>query len=172
MTHMDIRQQRLSPARGFTVFFAVLVSSLALAVGLALYDLFSRELVLSQTTTQSQYAIYAADTGAECALYWDNKYPGANGITSAFATSTNTTPGTNLLCNGTDISTLWGTPQVTATAATTTFTLMFGGASGPCATIVVAKSGDPSRTTVVSHGYNTCQNGGIVRLERALQIDY
>jgi hypothetical protein len=57
--------------RGFTIFFAVLVGSLALSIGLSIYELLIRELELSQVATQSQFAIYAADAGAECALYWD-----------------------------------------------------------------------------------------------------
>lgn len=57
--------------RGFTIFFAVLVGSLALAIGLSIYELLVRELELSQVATQSQFAIYASDAGAECALYWD-----------------------------------------------------------------------------------------------------
>ncbi len=164
--------------RGFTIFFAVLVSSLALAVGLAIYDLLSRELVLSQTATQSQYAIYAADTGAECALYWDNQYAGPDGETSAFGTSTDDTwpsSGSNLFCNNQDISTLWSSPDPISKndhSATTTFTITMGSATGPCVKVEVAKSGDPSKTTVTSHGYNTCSTGGIVRLERALQVSY
>lgn len=162
--------------RGFTIFFAVLVSSLALAVGLAIYDLLSRELVLSQTATQSQYAIYAADTGAECALYWDNKYTDSD--KSAFGTSTSDTwpsSDSSIVCNGQVISSLWSSPDPivkTGAAATTTFTITMGSATGPCAKVEVAKSGDPSRTTVTSHGYNTCASGGMVRLERALQVNY
>ena len=68
--------------KGFTIFFAMLVGALALSIGLAIYDLTVRELDLSATATQSQYAIYAADSGAECALYWDNKY-GGKGAPSA-----------------------------------------------------------------------------------------
>lgn len=72
--------------RGFTIFFAVLVGSLALAIGFSIYELLIRELALSQTATQSQYAIYAADAGAECALYWDNKCtPGVNAACSCTA---------------------------------------------------------------------------------------
>ncbi len=71
--------------RGFTIFFAVLVGSLALAIGLSIYELLIRELELSQVAKQSQFAIYAADAGAECALYWDSRY---NGTGSAFSTST------------------------------------------------------------------------------------
>lgn len=67
--------------KGFTIFFATLVASLALAIGLGIYDVVVRQLSLSTTVSQSQYAIYAADSGAECALYWDAKY---NGSSSAF----------------------------------------------------------------------------------------
>ncbi|MBP9711044.1 MAG: hypothetical protein KBD50_02165 [Candidatus Pacebacteria bacterium] len=74
----------MNKKRGFTVFFAVLVGSLALAIGLSIYELLIRELELAQVATQSQFSIYAADAGAECALYWDNKCtPGVNGVTAA-----------------------------------------------------------------------------------------
>ncbi|HVV38927.1 MAG TPA: hypothetical protein VHD31_01215 [Candidatus Paceibacterota bacterium] len=160
--------------RGFTVFFAVLVSSLALAIGLAVYDLLVRELALSQTATQSQYAIYASDMGAECALYWDAKY---NTSDSAFATSSTFTvipSSPAVTCNGQDITAQLRAPATSANAATTTFTLstVSGNAAAPCATVTVAKAGNPSQTTVTSHGYNTCSSTGIVRLERALQINY
>lgn len=87
--------------RGFTAFVAVLVSSLALAIGLAIYDLLNRELILSQTARESQIAIFAADTGVDCALYWDNKAVDANfasgdarGATSIFGTSSTAQWGT------------------------------------------------------------------------------
>lgn len=97
--------------RGFTIFFAALVASLALAVGLAIYDLTVRQLTLASASRDSQYAIYAADSGIECALYWDNQYPaGTNGSNSAFASSTyslvpglNGVPGSGLSCNTRDI---------------------------------------------------------------------
>jgi hypothetical protein len=84
----------------------MLVASLSLAVGLAIYDLTVREIDLSFTATQSQYAIFAADSGAECALYWDAHYGGAsNGSNSAFATSTlyaGAGTGASLKCSATD----------------------------------------------------------------------
>jgi hypothetical protein len=89
--------------KGFTIFFAMLVGSLALAVGIAIYDLTVREIDLSAAASQSQYAIYAADTGVECALYWDSKY-GITGSGSAFGTSSVSTWGTSPLnCNGSNI---------------------------------------------------------------------
>ena len=176
--------------RGFTIFFAVLVSSLALAIGLAIYDLLVRELELTQTATQSQYAIYAADTGAECALYWDSKY---NGSDSAFATSTDSAVlSSGVTCSGQDVAAV-GTPpdpfslppsgwnpwdvDQTGTSATTEFWVVLTGVSGnPCAWVTVQKTttnpGDPPATVITSRGRNTCESGAPLQIERTLQATY
>src|SRR3989338_8367237 len=97
--------------KGFTIFFAMLAGGLALSIGIAISALPIRELDLSATATQSQYAIYAADTGVECALYWDYKCQGGgcnNG--SAFATSSSYTgAASGVSCSGQDVA-LIGTP--------------------------------------------------------------
>lgn len=152
----------------------MLVASLALAIGLAIFDITIRELDLSSTATQSQYAIYSADTGAECALYWDAKAPMQNGVPSVFGTSTASSwPASGISCAGVDIAAAPWTVDKTASAATTTFTVQFSPQSY-CATVTVAKYGTAAqpRTTVTSHGYNTCISGAAVRLERALQVNY
>ena len=59
--------------RGFTLLFAVLVSSLVLAIGLSIANLTLKEVKLSGAGRESEFAFYAADTGSECALYWDIK---------------------------------------------------------------------------------------------------
>lgn len=185
---MAMKIMRQNP-KGFTIFFAVLVASLALSVGLVIYDLLLRQLALSQVATQSQYAIYAADTGAECALYWDLKYNNlvvGDNDGSAFSTSSAMVSGDTgdsaaadtVVCNGQDIvagaapiSTAWSVSPITATAATTTFWISMGSAvASACAKVEVGKNGNPSQTTIVSHGYNTC--GTSLRLERSLQINY
>lgn len=165
--------------KGFTVFFAVLVSSLALAVGIAIWDLTIRELNLSATATQSQYAIYAADMGSECALYWDYHYAG-NPSLSAYATSSTYAgaPGgdNSVVCNSiavrTDGGAAW-TVISNAGAATTTFTLNFTTQSRPyCAKLQIEKWGNPARTRVTSRGYNTCTANSNLILERSLQLTY
>ncbi|HUD03142.1 MAG TPA: hypothetical protein VMR46_04010 [Candidatus Paceibacterota bacterium] len=170
--------------KGFTLFFALLISSLALAIGLAIYDITVRELQLSEAATQSQYAIYAADTGAECALYWENKYqdgsgnPLNGGTSSAFATSSADTQYavSGVICSGQDIAAAavaagtW--PQTSdANDATTTFAINGATTAAPCSVVYVYKSGNPSVTTVVSHGYNTCATGNL-QLERVFQVTY
>ncbi|HEY5383437.1 MAG TPA: hypothetical protein VIJ88_02700 [Candidatus Paceibacterota bacterium] len=168
--------------RGFTLFFALLVASLALAIGLAIYDITVRELTLSEVATESQYAIYAADSGAECALYWENKYKDINGSPlnggsgSAFATSSTDTQipttGGGIICNGQDIIVAGSWPQIAdANAATTTFTIAGATAQAPCTVVYVYKSGFPSVTNVISHGYNTCTAGSL-QLERVFKVSY
>lgn len=155
----------------------MLVGGLALAIGIAIYDLTVREVDLSSTATQSQYAIYAADTGAECALYWDLKCTlgecTTNGAAdSAFATSTTSiTPPTGVVCNGIDVAAAPWTKATTASAATTTFTLTFS-PQPYCASVTVAKWGTPTQTAVTASGYNTCAAGSLLRLERKLQVTY
>lgn len=167
--------------RGFTIFFAMLVSGLALAIGVAIYDLTVRELDLAGTTLQSQYAIYAADTGAECALYWDFKCT-AGGMCqagSAFATSSNTIgvvfpppDNSEFRCNEIDI-TASGNRSITSNtnAATTTFRVTFL-PQLYYADVTVAKRGTPTVTTITASGYNTGATGGLIRLERKLQVNY
>ncbi len=158
-------------SRGFTIFFAVLVASLAISVGLAIYDVISRELLLSQTTAQSQLAIFAADAGAECALYWDNKY---NGSSSAFSTSTaSSEPTSGITCNGYDIASAPWTVVETSSSGVTSFTLLLNAdLAGPCAVVTVTKTGDPAQTIVEALGRNTCSATGITRVERALRLTY
>lgn len=57
---------------GFTLFYSVLVSSLLLAIGLAILNITLKEFTLSSGARDSETAFYAADSALECALYWDN----------------------------------------------------------------------------------------------------
>lgn len=56
--------------KGITLLIAVLVASIALAIGLGIFDIFFRELRISRGLLPSFVAFYAADAGVECALYY------------------------------------------------------------------------------------------------------
>ncbi len=58
---------------GFVLFVALLTASLLLAIGMAVVNLTLKSFTLATEARESQYAFYAADAGAECALYWDLK---------------------------------------------------------------------------------------------------
>jgi len=166
--------------KGFALFYALLVSSLALAIGAAIFDITLREIDLASAATQSQYAVFIADTAGECALYWDNKCTGTgcNSNGSVFATSsasTATPANSNFVCDGVDVtsSTAGWAVSANASSATTTFNLTgitFHNQT-PCAFVQVVKSGTPVTTTVTAHGYNTCV-AGVTQLERVFQINY
>jgi len=160
-----------SSARGFTLLFASLVASLLLAVGITIFDITLKEIILASAARDSTYAIYTADTGIECAFYWDFKNGGASG--SAFATSSASSQAATITCNNQTINLTAAPNSVvkTSSAATTTFSLTMTPKSY-CATVTVAKWGNPTNTTIVSHGYNTCDVNDPHRIERALQANY
>lgn len=171
---------------GFTMFFGVLIAGLALAIGAVIYDLVVRELALSQIAAQSQYAAYAADTAAECALYWDAKYnvSGKSFFPSPWAASWTAPSGAAYTCNSQNIGTQLAVAAnviQTATDATSTFQLYMdsgGDIKKPCATVSVHKyydtvSGTNIRRTVISaDGFNTCMTAAPNRLQRSLFMMY
>lgn len=141
--------------KGFVILFTVLIASIVLAIALGIASISFREVLLSSTARDGEYAFFAADTGAECALYWDIRE-------GAF--------GENLVtpdCRGTAVE-LIGTSPVRFRFDTN--------ASG-CAVVTVDK-GDPTVTKIESLGYNaSCQTLDISPLparvvERAIRVTY
>jgi hypothetical protein len=162
------------------MLFAVLVSSVLLSIGLSIFNLTIKELSLSSSGRESQFSFYAADSGAECALYWDFK--GEN----IFATSSSQTPHSPASpdCAGVVINT--DSYISDSSSAKTRFAFeipnTFGGvAANYCVQVLVSKSVNNNiiTTTIDSRGYNTgsavnneCQSSDPNRVERALQIRY
>ena len=181
--------------KGFTLLFAVLVSSLILALGLSIANITLKEVALSGTGRESQFAFYAADTGTECALYWDIKGSNVFATSSESAATQPTGPfpcvnedifsgdaitGSGL---GAQVGPPWNSddPQYalnpdtpTLTTATTTFEVIFK-PEGYCAIVKVGKYVDQygdEHTNIDSRGYNTCDLTSTLRTERGLQVTY
>lgn len=142
--------------KGFALLFAVLASSVFLSIGLAIWNISLRQVIFSSFGRESQIAFYAADTGVECALYYDTKqdaFNPASGITS-------------IDCGGGAINfsqnggvTLVQNIQLT------------GSNSGPCADVTVTK--DASGGTVIeARGHNTCVTTSPTLVERGLKVTY
>ncbi len=154
------RSLRGSTERGFTILFAVLTASLLLAVGIAVFQVTLKELLLSSSARDSQFAIYAADTGIECALYWDS--------IGGFATGT----GQQTINCASQSPVFDESPTFPATSTFTLTLLEESGTGAPCVTVDVGKYTSPTRTIIVSRGYNTCEEGSPRRVERALRVTY
>src|SRR3989344_2638244 len=157
--------QKNSRRQGFTLLFAILVASLLLSVGLAILDLTVKRLTLSAFGRESLMAFYAADSGAECARYWDLKR-------DAFSTTT-VFSGT-MTCNGQVVKDSNGQPAVLGgdTLSVFQFDLSIPGGQTLPAYVEVTLEKDPvtGRSTVSSRGYNT----GVAtprRVERGIRTE-
>lgn len=137
------KYQNLSQ-KGFTLLLSALIASIVIALGTAIFQLAQKEVTLSSIGRDSQFAFYAADTGAECALYWDVRY-------QSFPTTTPTAA--DITCDNEDETT-----TVSALGDTVTSAFQFE-PNGYCVNVTVAKtfnSGTGALSTVVhADGYNT-----------------
>lgn len=158
---------------GFTLLYATLVSALLLSISLAVFNIGNKELLLSSTERDSQFAFYIADTGIECALYWDFGVPG----NSPFPLNENQSlpgSGSGYNCAGIDISNNWTVTAATPNAATTTFEIAIDvNGETRCVDVIVGKQDTPRKTVLEARGYNTsCSSASLRRVERALRVNF
>lgn len=143
--------------RGFTLLLAALISSIVLALGSSIFVIAQKQIILSSLGRDSQFAFYAADTGAECALYWDIRY-------DAFGPEA---PEVTPECDGTVLN---ATGREDEAPYTMSFQLdLFSDeGDGYCAEVEVVKGTSHPFTTIHSNGYSTpCDS--ITSSARALQ---
>ena len=145
---------------GFTLFLVIVITGTLLLIATGVTTLAVRQSKISSAGRNSQVAFYAADSGLECALYWDVKNPLEM---SAFDPA----GGMEIHCNQ-DASNP-GNHWVVGGASVSTFTMTFL-PEPSCAVVTVTKSG--SNTTIESLGYNTCSAGSARRVERAVRAKY
>jgi len=160
---------QLQTNSGVALFVAVMTASIALVIGIGALNISLKEIKLSSLGGESSVAFYAADTGLECALYWDLDSAG-----SIFATSSASAPAGNSDCIGEDITSGWAIVS-DAGAATTTFTLKFNTDDDPCTNVTVAKYKDfigRAITKVDSRGLNSCNPASAKRVERGVRVTY
>lgn len=167
--HITIRKGFYRRA-GFTLLLAALVSSIALSLGASIYAIAHKEITLSSISRDSQFAFYAADTAAECALYWDIRY-------DYFATST--PPGVTPTCDGMNPA-----PTITPPSATYPYTQsfqlsLFAPDRDYCAEVAVTKSIDAVtgalKTQIHADGYSVACDAILTSsraLQRSVELNY
>ncbi len=57
--------------KGFALLFAVLISGLLITIGISIFNISIKELMISASIRDSQTAYYAADSATECFSYWN-----------------------------------------------------------------------------------------------------
>lgn len=158
--------------RGYTLLFAVLVSSIVLSVGISILTISKKEFLLASSARESLSAFYAADSGLECVMYWDNT-PGGEMATSSNASVT---------CGNTTATVSYNNSNPTSVA---NFDFNFGSNNNACVIVTVEKKyedvpglGYLLKTKIESRGYNlgwdgaSCSQASPKRVERALRLNY
>ena len=148
--------------KGFTLFVAVVITGTLLLISTGIIGLAYKQTLISSSGKDSQNAFYAADTGIECALYWDVQNP--SGI-SAFSTTTSST----IYCNkdANNPSNEW----VVGGSYTSVINRINFLPDPYCAIVTVTKGVNGS-TEIESMGYNTCNALDPRRVERAVRATY
>ncbi len=164
--------------RGFTLLLAAIIASIAIALGAAIFDIAQKQIILSSSARESQFAFYAADTGAECALYWDLRCQyfatttpsSCSDPTISFPPTCDTKPLT--------ISTTYTLTSPAQYPYSETFQFDYdGNPNNYCTQVTVSKTSSNGSvgTSVVSNGYNvSCSaiDSSTMALERSVKLSY
>ena len=175
--NLSLKTHHLKSKNGFVMLFSVLVSSLLVTIGLSIFNLTLKEITLSTAGRESQIAFYAANSGMECALYWDLKGDGTRG---AFASNKDDKDGAAYVgaeCNDSKINNSGNVSESYDSSATTKFSFNIdeAGNNTPCVNVTVKKKTETEAvsgktietTTIESQGNNICVGGR--RVQRGLQ---
>jgi len=147
--------------KAFVSMIALLLANVFLVIGLSVFNIALREVILSSGSKESLFAFYAADGGMECALYWDIQE-------DAFSTST---PASTLNCSEQNaiINTYLDCGIDGLDCVRMDFRLDYD--SGACVKVDVFKSAE-GNTIIRSFGQNSCDPLNQRKVERAWQVMY
>lgn len=165
--------------RGVAIFIAVIAVASLMLISVAISNISYKEQLISQSGRDSRVAFFAADAGAECALFHDLK--GGHDAAFLFSTSINmvTDP---VICDDNVIN---ADVDLSGNVAVTRFYFNLDSPPEACAFVTVTKTDgvEGIETTIESSGYNVaCSgsqfnptiggSGGSRNLERTLKITY
>jgi hypothetical protein len=127
---------------GFALLYAVVVSSIILAIAISVSDIAFKGISFSTSAKDANDAFYAADTALECALYYDSSADTQNAYTGNPSSSVSCA-GNVVIISKDSLINKW------------TFYVPNLGSSGKaCAMITVDKETNAPNTQITSIGYN------------------
>lgn len=188
MKTFKLKLRDLVRNRGFALLISVIISTIILTIGLSIINSAIKEVILASTIRHSIVALYAADSGIECGLYWDN----IRGNSTKHSAFTPVVPPVfpivpyTIECMG-----ITKTYQVNPTPPPYKITLDLKDDTKPnnvCTQLIVETSDSPvppvggqkyqGPKTGVEHvlmqswGYNNCNPASQRRVDRALEVKY
>lgn len=146
--------RKLQKNKGFVILFAVTISAILLSIALGVTKIAFKEIKFGTSAKDTNDAFFAADTGAECALYNNNSF----------------------IPTGPLIQCLGGPIFVSNLGSVWSFTISgLGSGRQGCAKVTVDKTVS-SNTKLTSKGYNNGSvsgcNPGSNTVERQLELNY
>ena len=157
--------------KGFVLLFAVVVSSILLSVALGVSNIALKEILFSTSAKNANDAFYAADTAAECTLFYDS----SSLVDNAFIG--NNPPAVTYCDNRAFTFTEKSLPDP-GFDSTFVFNIVNLGNSGKsCAIVTISKMDDNSSTKVTSIGYNNSETPNscvptTTSVQRVIEINY
>ena len=163
--------------KGFTLLFASLVVAILLSIGLTISNITLAQLTLSSSGRESQFAFYNADTGIECALWYEYNATSTTGG-PFFPINSATIPDTDLSkinCAGVSAT----STSATQSGATTTIKFDINPSSsctkgnpsfGVTISNVASTTASSTNVLIESRGYNTCDASSPKRVERGIYV--
>jgi Tfp pilus assembly protein PilE len=170
----------ISKKKGFTLLYSVLVMGVLLSIVYSILNISYKQISLSSVAKDSQVSFYMADTGAECAQFWDNQ--GSFSTTSP-SLRTITCHGQNFSVGGrygatdsvANSSTVTCPVTITHSCSLSQFTVTLqntGLVNPPEVVVSLYKDNSTGETTVISSGHNTNQANNLRRIERSVKLVY
>lgn len=156
--------------KGFVALFTVLIVSVILAMAIGIASISLKEIVLSSSASEGSKAFYAADSGIECALYYDRVNP----VTGSFFDG-------NFRCNGNIPAGPFAGSSMSdpegESPETYIFEISFGAQNELCADITVKRqvtTGLGYTTLIESKGANLpCDDDtNPKKVERSIRVTY
>ncbi|OHB18650.1 MAG: hypothetical protein A2749_01140 [Parcubacteria group bacterium RIFCSPHIGHO2_01_FULL_45_26] len=154
--------------RGFALLIAIVVATIILTIGISIVNVALKEVILASTVRNSLASFYTADSGVECALYWDN-IRGNFSKESVFDPKQGGAGPSTIECGGILVGDIFRSPTVNFGLVSTS------NADLPCGqvNVEVAPVGKgEDKVTLKSLGSNTCNTNNSRRVERALEVKY
>lgn len=152
----------IQQSKGFVLLFAVVLSSIVLTITLGVLNISLKEINFSTSAKDTNESFFAADTGAECALFYDKSVEAENAFTGT---------ATIMECNNNTIT------PIESPLSFWSFTITDLNKDGKGCAIVTVDKTNPITTKIISKGYNlggdgTCSSTNSNKVERQLELSY
>ena len=166
-----IKLNKKNNQKGFVLLFAVVLSAIILSISLGLSEISLKQLSFGNQARETGDAFFAADTGLECALFYDIKGAGEYGTPFGYDGNLGEMTVT-LQCAGQNFQLNDGNYSLEGP-----WTFVLAGlnpSEKSCAIVKVDKT--PTQTIIISKGYNigdeNCAGNYPNRVEREIEIRY